>query len=502
MEYLELLSGILVAILALYYYFTSTFEFWKSRGVPGPQPIPFFGNFKDIILSKKPAHEYLTNLYSTYKDEPMIGIFVKRQPILILKDPDLIKNVLIRDFAVFPIRRTENIFEKTEPLSQRLSSLEPKRWRPLRMRLSPVFTSGKLKEMFVLISKCADHLERHMEKLANTNEPVECRDLTSKYTVDVIGTCAFGVEMNALTNENSEFRKMARQLFASNWYNKLLNIIRDNVPSIYRILGYVLPQKKETKFFLRTTLENMEYRDKNNIVRHDFIDVLRDLKKHPEKIDNIELTDALLASQAFIFFIAGFETSSLTMSHALYELALNQKVQDKLREEIQQEYAKCDGDLTYENVKKLTYLDKVFKETLRKYTPLLFTMRTSTSSYTFDGTKVTIPKDQQIWIPIYTLQRDPSIYPDPDVFDPERFSEEAVRARHSMYFIPFGDGPRNCIGARFAIYQTKIGLVKMLRKYKFETCAKTDIPYKVNIRSIILSPQNGIHLKITKLDHS
>lgn len=73
------------------------------------------------------------------------------------------------------------------------------------------------------------------------------------------------------------------------------------------------------------------------------------------------MTDGLLASQAFVFFIAGFETSSMTMSHALYELALNQKVQDKLREEIQQEYEKYDGNLTYENVKKLTYLDKVFK---------------------------------------------------------------------------------------------------------------------------------------------
>lgn len=112
MEYFEVLCGIFVAILALYYYFTSTFDFWNSRGVPGPRPIPFFGNFKDIILSKKPMNEYLTNLYNTYKDEPMIGIFVKRQPILILRDLDLIKNVLIRDFTVFPTRRTENIFEK------------------------------------------------------------------------------------------------------------------------------------------------------------------------------------------------------------------------------------------------------------------------------------------------------------------------------------------------------------------------------------------------------
>lgn len=85
-------------------------------------------------------------------------------------------------------------------------------------------------------------------------------------------------------------------------------------------------------------------------------------------------------------------------------------------------------------------------ETLRKYPPLTFLMRKSTSSYTFAGTKVSIPKGQRIWIPAYAIQRDPDNYPEPDTFDPERFSEEVMQTRHTMTYIPFGDGPRNCIG--------------------------------------------------------
>jgi len=73
-------------------------------------------------------------------------------------------------------------------------------------------------------------------------------------------------------------------------------------------------------------------------------------------------------------------------------------------------------------------------------------MRKSSSSYTFNGTKVNIPKNQTIWIPIFALHHDPHIYPEPNVFDPERFNEEAVQNRHPMYFTPFGHGPRNCIG--------------------------------------------------------
>jgi len=85
-------------------------------------------------------------------------------------------------------------------------------------------------------------------------------------------------------------------------------------------------------------------------------------------------------------------------------------------------------------------------ETLRKYPPGIFLMRQSTLSYTFNGTKVCVPKDQKIFIPVYAIHRDPSIYPKPDIFNPERFNKEAVQSRHPMFYLPFGDGPRNCIG--------------------------------------------------------
>lgn len=85
-------------------------------------------------------------------------------------------------------------------------------------------------------------------------------------------------------------------------------------------------------------------------------------------------------------------------------------------------------------------------EILRKYPAGLFFRRRATSSYTFNNIKISIPKGQRIWIPFLALHRDPRFYPSPDVFDPERFNEEAVQNRHPMAYIPFGDGPRNCIG--------------------------------------------------------
>ncbi|EZA52989.1 Cytochrome P450 6B2 [Ooceraea biroi] len=360
----EVLCGIAAVILAVYYYFTSTFDFWKSRGIRGPQPIPIFGTVKNALLMKQSMGDYLMQVYNDYKDEPVVGIFSRREPVLVVKDAELIKEVLIKDFSKFADRGIIT-YDKVEPLSQHLFNLEPKRWRPLRMKLSPVFTSGKLKEMFSLISDCAENLGQYVEKVAIKNEAVECRELTAKYTTDVIGTCAFGIEMNALSDEDSEFRKVGRAVFATSWLNVIRFRLRRSFPWLFTLLAYILPYTKSTRFFMRTIAESIDYREKNNIVRHDFVDILRELKKHPDKVSDITLTDSLLVSQAFVFFVAGFETSSTTMSNALYELALNPKVQSRLREEIDQEYAKHGSNLTYENIKSMPYLDKVFKETLR-----------------------------------------------------------------------------------------------------------------------------------------
>ncbi|XP_076168680.1 putative cytochrome P450 6a14 [Ptiloglossa arizonensis] len=498
-SYLEILFAIVAVCLALYYYLVSNFEFWKIRGVPGPQPIPLFGNIKDVILTKMPMGDYLRKLHEEYKNEPMIGIFSRRTPLLILRDPDLIKDVLIKDFSKFADRGLP-VHEKVEPLTPHLFNLEAERWRPLRTRLSPVFTSGKLKEMFPLIIECSKHLEQYLEKVVAKEEPVECRELTAKYTTDVIGSCAFGIETNSLSDTESEFRRVGKKVFSLTIPGLIRFRLRQDMPRLYNLLGYILPPTEITSFFTKVVVDTMKYRSENDINRPDFINMLLELKKHPDKLENINLTDTLLTAQAFVFFIAGFETSSTTMTNALYELALNPEIQDKLRQEIKETYDKNNGELKYEQIKSMTYLDQIFRETLRKYPPGPLLIRQSMCDYTFDGTKVTIPKKTRLWIPVFSIHRDPDIYPNPDAFIPERFSEEAIGTRHPMNYLPFGDGPRNCIGARFAVYQSKLGLITILRNHEVNICDKTLIPYVFDPAAFLLAPKGGIYLKITRVD--
>nr|XP_033329017.1 cytochrome P450 6A1-like [Megalopta genalis]XP_033329018.1 cytochrome P450 6A1-like [Megalopta genalis] len=495
---LQILSAIALVSIAVYYYLTSSFDFWKSRGVPGPEPIPVFGNIKDVFFRKKHLGIYIKQLYEKYKNEPLIGIFLRGSPNVVVCDMDLIKDVLIKDFSVFDDRGVV-INEKVEPLSQNIFSLEAKRWRPLRTRLSPVFTSGKLKEMFHLIMECSEQLEKYLEKLEEKGQPIECREVAAKFTTDVIGSCAFGINMNSISDEESEFRRMGKTVFSTSLLNILKVTFRESLPKLYFFIMSLQPYPKFTSFFIRVISDTIKYREENNVIRPDFVNMLIELKNHPEKLQDIEITDNLLTAQAMVFFAAGFETSSTTICHALYEMALNPQIQDKLRVEIKEFSTKNNSSFKYDDVKEMKYLDKIFKETLRKYPPGTLLRRKCNKEYTFSNTKVTIPKDTGIFVPVYALHHDCNIYPNPEVFDPERFNDDAVAARHPMSFLPFGDGPRNCIGARFAVYQTKVGLIKTLENFKVVVCEKTMIPYESDPRSLVHGPKGGIYLKLSKV---
>lgn len=176
---------------------------------------------------------------------------------------------------------------QVERLSEHLFNLEPETWRPLRAKLSPVFTSGKLKDMFGLLVQCGDHLKEYLQKTVKEDKPVECREIAAKYTTDVIGNCAFGIEMNALSNEDSEFRRMGKKIFTPSSQQMVRDTCRQFLPFIYRIFGHLMQPRDVTDFFTHVVMSTMKYRDENNIVRPDFINMLLELKKNPTNLENI-----------------------------------------------------------------------------------------------------------------------------------------------------------------------------------------------------------------------
>lgn len=102
-------------------------------------------------------------------------------------------------------------------------------------------------------------------------------------------------------------------------------------------------------------------------------------------------------------------------------------------------------------------------------------------------------------IPVYDIQHDPEYYPEPDKFDPDRFETEEVIKRNPMTWLPFGDGPRNCIGLRFGMMQTRIGLVTLLNSFEFSLGAKMSVPINFDPEALTLSPKGGMYLKVKSI---
>ncbi|XP_044009989.1 probable cytochrome P450 6a14 [Aphidius gifuensis] len=438
--------GFILIILTIFYLVTKKLNYWENLGVPGPKPVPVFGNFTKLFLKK------LTAVYKGHS------------PQLIINDLDLIKTILIKDFDTFNGRGIL-INEDTDPLSANIVNIDGPRWKFIRAKLTPLFTTSKLKQMIELMVECADHFEIYLSNQLKKSNVIDCREVAAKFTTDVIGSCAFGINMNALSNDESEFRKIGRKVFESNFYAIMKSL-----------LGEII-----------------DIRKKNNIIRNDLIDLFINIKK-TENNNEIEFTDSLMTAQAFVFFLGGFETSSTLISMSLYELAFEPKVQEKLRNEIIETLKNNDGQLSYDVINSMKYLDMVMQETLRKDPPILTLIRRACRSYKIPETITTIEKGTTVNIPVYAIHHDPSFYPSPEKFDPERFTDSAKAQRHPMTFLAFGDGPKNCIGLRFAGYQFKLGIIKILKNYRVKPSKSTVVPYEIDKGSFILTPKNGIHL--------
>lgn len=164
----EIAIGIAAFLLFFYYHLTKNFDFWEKRQVLGPKPIPFFGNFKDVAFRKVHLADYLKDMYDTYTEEPAVGVFFRSSPALLLRDPEIIRDVMIKSFSSFADRGVK-IYADIDPLAQHLLYLEYDRWKLWRKKLTPTFSSGKLKDMFYLVNECADQFDQYLDTIGKPN---------------------------------------------------------------------------------------------------------------------------------------------------------------------------------------------------------------------------------------------------------------------------------------------------------------------------------------------
>ncbi|XP_072947501.1 cytochrome P450 6B7-like [Epargyreus clarus] len=470
---------ILIVLIVIYLYGTRKFNYWKKRGIKHDAPLPIFGNNLKQFMQQSSMAMMATEAYNKYPNEKVVGFYRGSAPELVIRDPELMKRVLISDFQHFYARGLNPHKTVIEPLLKNLFFADGDLWRLMRQRFSPAFSTGKLKAMFPLITDRAERLQVIAEENAHLDS-YDVRELMARYTTDFIGACGFGINTDTLNDENSDFRKLGKRIFHRTPRDALFGALKFIFPDLCRHLHFLSPELETTmKFLVQSMFRERNYKPSG---RNDFIDMLLELKqkgkvvgesieeKNPDgspKIVELELDDLIMTAQVFVFFGAGFETSSTTSSYTLHQLAFNPDCQRKVQEEIDRVLKKYDNKITYDAVNEMHYLEKAFYEAMRMYPSVAYLMRMCTTpEYTFPEIDLTINEGVKVFIPIQAIQNDEKYFTNPKKFDPDRFDD--IKDMKKFIYMPFGEGPRSCVGARLGQMQSMAGIVAVLQKFTLE----------------------------------
>jgi cytochrome P450 family 6 len=346
---------LLVFVLALIWV-RHRFTYFERHGIPYDPPSFPMGNLKGLG-GKMHLALMFQKFYTKFKGKsPVCGFFMILKLNVIVTDLDTVKDILIKNFDSF---RNRGIYYNSvdDPLTAHLLAIEDNPWKAMRSKLTPTFTSGKMKMMFETVLNIADHMIDNLQKSSNL-QLIEVKDMLANFTTEVIGNVAFGLELNSINDPNSKFRVMGKKLFdpENTFLPKFLFLASNR--ELGRKLHMKLLPTDLSEFFLGSIKQTIEYRIKNNIERNDFLNLV--IKMYTgEDMESGSLTLNELAAQCFIFFIGGFETSSSTSTFVLYNLAMNQNIQEKLRDEIKGVVSKNGGKVSYEGLKEMKYLQMV-----------------------------------------------------------------------------------------------------------------------------------------------
>uniref|UniRef100_A0A8C2WB91 unspecific monooxygenase n=1 Tax=Cyclopterus lumpus TaxID=8103 RepID=A0A8C2WB91_CYCLU len=487
---------LLVALITLIFVYSCwPYGIFKKMGVPGPQPVPFFGT---MLAYRKGFIGFDQDCFNKYGK--IWGIFDGRQPVLCVTDPSMIKAILIKEcYSLFTNRRN---FRLNGQLYDAVSIAEDDQWKRIRSVLSPSFTSGRLKEMFDIMKHHSANLTSSMKKKADKDEPLELKEFFGPYSMDVVASTAFSVDIDSLNNPSDPFVTNIKKMLKFDLFNPLFLIV-----AFFPFMGPVL-EKMEFSFFPSSVTDffyaalqkiksnRVHSKEKVRLSVHPHLfahsEIQSHTAKHYSKSISPGLNDHEILSQAMIFLFAGYETTSSSLTFLAYNLATNPHVMKKLQEEVDSTFPNK-APVEYQALMQMDYLDSVINESLRLYPIAARLERVAKATVEING--LVIPKGMVILVPTWPMHRDPNLWPEPEEFKPERFSKENKEAIDPYMYMPFGAGPRNCIGMRFALVMMKLALVEILQKFSFSVCKETEIPLEMDIQGLLM-PKRPIKLKL------
>lgn len=503
--------GLLIGYLGKIWYDQRLF---KRLGIPTPKFRYFFGHLPEILSkTQSNALREWTKLFGkTY------GMYEGHLPVLVTSDPEIIQEVFVKQFHSFMARKIYPFQFSDHSCNMDLFLSSNKRWKRMRNIINPTFSPLKIKELIPIMKHCTERFLSILE--TKTDEEIIISEYLNRYTMDIIWNSAVGVDIDCQHNINNDFVNKSLLVFKDLEDLKLEFILttyfsefRPQILSIIDFSTYIFKNLNnrfvDPLFWLTQHIHQaLESRQKNKVYKRDFTQLLIEAQDDSFEIENkdsnrINIKDLRIQKKMSFdeikfnlvgFLLAGFETTSTALTYCFYVLSTLKSEMLKLQKEIDSFYLNSNDEPSFDNINKLEYLDMFIKEVLRMY-PISSNTVNRRCMYPTKIKDIDFPVGLSITVDVLSLHYDPEHWQDPQNFNPERFSPE-FKINQYVY-LPWGVGPKNCVGMRFAILEMKLFLAKLLLTY--DVLPAAEFPTKLEyVEGTVRRPKNEIKVKFRK----
>jgi len=525
--WVEVVALLLVLLLLLYRMITKSFDKWERAGIaykPGHFPYGSVNIFKE----KKNFAKYIIDMSTEFKDERFFGWFLFGKPMLMIHDVELVKNIKVKDFNHFVDPQDEHTAktarmggELDQLFNQNVGSAKGEEWKDVRSSLSPIFTSGKMKQMLKFVVDVSKGLLAEMERQTEKGE-FELKEVTGKFSLDALATCAFGLDFNSFSSESSNaFVENAAEVFKQDIWTSLVFLkFIPGLAKLFELFNFNVQKPKQVKFFKEIVTKTLKQRAETGQRRNDMIDMMLDVindieKEKEEETENDQyhqdmklshkkrrkMTERDVISNLIVLLMVGYDTTGMTLAFILFALAENEEVQEKLQREVDEAWEDAGGEFPdYAKIQSLPYTEMVIMEALRFYNPVVMTIRSCTEDYAVPGTNLVLKKNDMLTFNANHYHRDPKHWSHPDTFYPDHWTTEEKSKRNPHAFQGFGQGPRACLGMRFALLELKVAMVMIVRHLEMLPGTKTARPLELDKDHGFAWIQGGLWANIKKRD--
>ncbi|KAH9621428.1 hypothetical protein KSS87_010824 [Heliosperma pusillum] len=508
---LLLVAVVVVGVLLFYYLYA---PYLKVRRVPGPPPYPLVGHIPYLA-------KYGPDVFSSFAKSygPIFRFHLGRQVLVIIADAELCKEAGIRKFKFLPNRSIPSPISASLLHQKGLFFSRDTRWSRMRNTIISMYQPSHLSTLLPTMQSFIESSTKNFNEIADKNEDILFSDLCLKLATDIIGQSAFGIDfcLSKPPSTNDQPRNDEISEFINQHIYSTTTLKMDLSGSFSIILGLLVPFLQEAcRQILKRISGTMDWKlERSNrklSARVDEIVTKREKELKRESKDFLSLilsardceevsrnlfTSDYVSALAYEHLLAGSATTSFTLSSILYLISGHPEVERKLIEEIDAFELPDKLPTAHDLQHKFPYLDQVIKEAMRMYPVSPLIARETAAPVEIGG--YWLPKGTWVWLAPGVLAKDPKNFPEPEKFRPERFDPVGIeqKNRHPYAHIPFGIGPRACIGQKFALQEMKLSIIHLYRRYVFRHSPYMEKPLQIEY-GIILNYKHGVRLRVMK----